>query len=242
MNITVPELKFNNPISEDKLDEIISLLDIKSSDTIVDIGGGNGEVLLKMIQASKAKGILIDNNEKLIEACRKKSGSMVEAGQLILMAEDASNYVKTLALESIDCFVCIGSSYALEGYLNFVKVITPYLKPGGFLLLGEEFWAKKPDQEYLDLLGAEESELRYHYENIEAPEKLGLTYLYSHVASEEDWNRFEGVYFLEEELKALKLPETERKEKQEKLRGFRNSQFKFGRSTMGFGLYLFTKQ
>jgi len=242
MNISVPELKFNNPINEDKLDEIISLLDIKSSDTIVDIGGGNGKVLLKMIQKSKAKGILIDMDEKLIEVCRKKAGSMVEAGQLILAVEDATNYLKSLELESVDCFVCIGSSYAFGGYLNFIKAIMPYLKSGGFLLAGEEFWTKKPDQEYLNILGSEESECVYHHENIEAPEKLGLTYLYSHIATEDDWNRFEGVYFLEEELKALKLPEAEREEKRKKLRAFRNSQFKFGRSTMGFGLYLFTKQ
>jgi len=241
MNITAPELKFNNPINEDRLDEIISLLDIQSSDTIVDIGGGDGKVLLKMIQESKAKGILIDLDEKLIEVCRKKSKSLVEAGQLILMAEDANIAIKKIELNSIDCFVCMGASYVFGDYLNFIKTIIPYLKPGGFILMGDQFWAKKPEQEYLNILGAEESECGYHHENIEAPEKMGLTYLYSHIASQEDWNRFEGIYFLEEELKALKLPEAERKEKREKLRAFRNGQFKFGRSTMGFGLYLFTK-
>ena len=52
-------------------------------------------------------------------------------------------------------------------------------------------------QEYLKILGATVSESREHYQNIELAEKLGLTYLYSVVASEDDWNKFEGVYFLE---------------------------------------------
>jgi len=242
MKIKAPELKYNNPIAEDKLNEIINLLDIQSDDTIVDIGGGTGDVLLKMIQNSGAKGILIDTNEQLIEQCRKASKSLVDAGKLILVTEAAKTYIKELGAESVDCFVCIGSSYAFDDYLNLMKVIIPYLKSGGFILVGEEFWAKKPSKEYLDILGAEESESRYHYENIEVPEKLGLTYLYSHVASEDDWNRFEGIYFLEEELKALDLSEDKRKESLQELRTFRNAQFRFGRSIMGFGLYLFAKE
>lgn len=242
MRIKPPQLKYNNPIAEDKLNEIINLLDIKPEDIIVDIGGGTGDVLLKMIQNSGAKGILIDTNEQLIEQRRKASKSLIDAEKLILITENAKTYIKELESESIDCFVCIGASYVFDGYLNLMKAITPYLKPGGFILVGEEFWMKKPSKEYLDILGAEESESGYHYENIETPEKLGLTYLYSHVASEYDWNKFEGTYFLEEELKALDLPENQRKEFLQQLRTFRNVQFRFGRSTMGFGLYLFAKE
>lgn len=242
MKIKPPKLRYNNPIAEDKLNEIINLLEIKPEDTIVDIGGGTGDVLIKMIQNSGAKGILIDTDKRLIEQRRKASKLMVDAGKLVLTTEAAKTYIKELEYESVDCFVCIGASYAFDGYLNLMKAILPYLKPGGFIFVGEEFWAKKPAKEYLDILGAEESESGYHYENIEAPEKLGLTYLYSHVASEDDWNRFEGIYFLEEELKALDLPEDKRKEVLHQRRTFRNAQFKFGRSTMGFGVYLFAKE
>jgi len=242
MNIKIPELRFNNPIGESKLDEIINLLNIKSSDTIVDVGGGNGLTLLKMIQKSKAKGILIEQNKKLIEACKKQSKALVKSGKLILAEVDAKTYLESLEPKSIDCFVCIGSSHIFDGYLNFIKAILPYLKDGGFLLVGEGFWMKKPPKEYLKILGSTEAELMYHYENIEKPEKLGLTYLYSHIASAEDWDRFEGIYFLEEEMKALELPEKQRKERLKNLRAFRKAQFKFGRSTMGFGLYLFMKQ
>lgn len=241
MKIKVPKLKFNNPIDESKLDEIINLLQIKSTDTIVDIGGGNGTVLLKMIQKSKAKGILIERNKKLIEACKKESKALVKTGKLVLAEADAKAYLKNFAPKSIYCFVCIGSSFIFNSYINFIKAILPYLKDGGFLLVGEEFWMKKPAKEYLKILGSTEAESRYHFQNIEAPEKLGLTYLYTHIASVDDWNKFEGIYFLEEEMKALELPEKERKERLKNIRAFRKAQFKFGRSTMGFGLYLFTK-
>ena len=241
MKILVPNLKFNNPINEEKLDEMLSLLEVDSDDLIVDIGGGNGSVLLKMIEESKAKGILIELNEKLLEVCRAKSSSLIDSGKLILVASDAKTYLQELDESSVDCFVCIGSSYALGGYSELIKLTTPYLKSGGFILIGEEYWNKKPSEEYLKILEGSESDSKYHYQNIEVAEELGLTYLYSHVASEEDWNRFEGKYFLEEELKAGTLTDSEREEHLKQLRNFRNGQFKFGRSTMGFGLYLFMK-
>jgi len=241
MNIKIPKLKFNNPISESKLSEIINLLHIKSGDTIVDIGGGNGSVLLKMIQKSNAKGVLIEQNKKLIDACKKQSKTLIKSGKLVLVEADAKTYLKNLEPKSIDCFVCIGSSHIFDGYINFIKAILPYLKDGGFLLIGDGFWMKKPSKEYLKVLGSTESELMNHYENIEKPEKMGLTFLYAHIASAEDWDRFEGIYFLEEEVKALELAEKERKERLKNLRAFRKAQFKFGRATMGFGLYLFMK-
>lgn len=241
MNIKIPKLKFNNPINEHKLDEVINLLQIKSSDTIVDIGGGNGSVLLKMIKKSKANGILIEQNKKLINDCKKESKELIDSGKLNLVEADAKTYLKNLTPNSIDCFVCIGASYIFDGYINFIKTILPYLKENGFLLIGDEFWQKKPQKEYLKILGSTESEIGYHYQNIEAPEKLGMNYLYSHITSVDDWNTFEGIYFLEKEMEALELEEKERKAQLKKLRTFRKAQFKFGRSTMGFGLYLFMK-
>jgi len=242
MKIKTPILKYNNPIAQDKLNEIINLLEINSGDVIVDIGGGSGDALMEMIQNSGAKGILIDTDKNLIEKRRKMSKSMVETGQLKLICEDAKTYIQELEPESVDCFICLGASYIFDDYLNLMKTIIPYLKRGGFVLAGEQFWIKKPSKEYLDILGAEESESGYHYENIEGPEKFGLTYLYSHIASEYDWDNFEGIYFLQEEIKALDMPENKRKEASENRRTFRKAQFRYGRSTMGFGLYLFAKE
>jgi len=242
MNIKPQESKFNNPISEGKIDEIINLLDVRSADVIIDFGGGKGEVLLKILGKNNAKGILVDTNEKLLESCRKKAGALIESGHLTLTNQDAQAYLKEMKPQSVDCVVCIGATYALGGYLKFIKAIMSVLKTGGLVLVGEEYWQKKPDSDYLSVLGGEESDLMYHHENIEEAEKLGLTYLYSHVASEDDWNRYEGVYFLEDELKNINTTDPDALKKLESQRNFRKAQFKYGRNTMGFGLYLFLRK
>ena len=241
MNILSPHLQYNNPISEEKLDEMLRLLQVSSSDLIIDIGGGSGAVLLKMITKSKAKGILIEKNEKLLKRCREKSSWLIDSGKLVLVANDAKKYLSDLQRGSVDCFVCIGATYALGGYIEAITLLKPYLKKGGFLLVGEEYWKQEPPAQYLEILGGTASDSRYHYQNIEVADEQDLTYLYSHVASEDEWNRFEGIYFLEEELKANTLSESERKKHLTNLRRFRRAQYRYGRATMGFGLYLFRK-
>lgn len=231
--------QFNNPISEQNLNRTLSILDIQDTDTILDIGGGNGAVLAKMLSDNKANGILVELDKEQIEECKLSSALLFDSGQLKIVHSDAIEYLKELSIASIDCFISIGSSYIFGGFENLIKQALPYLKKGGFLLVGDEYWHTKPSADYLEILGANITDSRFHYENIALGEKLGLTYLYSQVASEEDWNNFEGKYFLMEELKAAKFSKKDKEEKLKNLRKFRQAQFKEGRKVMGFGLYLF---
>lgn len=239
MQIKQPEIKYNNPISEETFEEVIRLLEIQEEDIIIDIGGGNGYILKKLIKGKNVKGILIDIDQKLIEECKSNSKSQINSEKLKLVSSDAKDYLKALAKNSIDCFLCIGSTYALGGFNSTIEILLPYLKKNGFLLIGEEYWKTKPTEEYLGIIGALISDSRYHYENIEIGEKLGLRYLYSQVASENEWNTFEGKYFLNKEITAN---QNGVEKKLNDIREFRRAQYKFGRQMMGFGLYLFGKK
>jgi len=79
--------------------------------------------------------------------------------------------------------------------INIMRKTNNLFISRAFLLIGDGFWMKNPQKEYLKILGDTESGLMYHNENIEKPEKLGLTYWYSNIASVDHWDRFEGVYF-----------------------------------------------
>lgn len=241
MKIVLPPSDFNNPIPIEKLDQVFQLLEFESNDLVVDIGGGNGSVLLHLLDGRQAEAVLVERDPSLVEVCRKRAGHLVETKQLQLKAMDANDYLKELEIDSVDLFICIGSSYALGGYTASIEKLSPFLKPGGYILIGEEYWKQAPAQDYLDVLGGTVDESRMNHENISVPEKMGFNYLYSVVASEDDWNRFEGKYFLEEEMKASLLDPESRNKKLAGIRAFRNAQYQFGRTTMGFGLYLFQK-
>lgn len=241
MKIKLPFFQFNNPIPLEKLNEVLRLIDFEQVSSILDIGGGNGEVLLQALSKGNSHGILLDIDKGLLESCKRKNSQLVENGRLLIEEKDAAEFLKGLEANSLDCIICMGSSHALGGYLALVNSTKPYLKPNGILLLGEGFWNEQPNEEYLGFLESDESEMMYHFQNIEEVEKLGFTYLYSNVASEDDWNQWEGIYFLQEELKFSANPNHENLKKLNELRDFRKMQIQYGRRMMGFGLYLFSK-
>jgi hypothetical protein len=108
------------------------------------------------------------------------------------------------------------------------------------VVIGEGYWKVKPSSEYLDALGADESELNSHYGNIKLAEELGLISLWSTVASEDDWDEYECLYSMSIENYCFKHPEDEDcLEMIQKIRSWRKTYFSMGRDTLGFGLYLF---
>lgn len=236
MNIKIPKTRFNNPISATKLNEVVDLLDLQPNHNILDLGGGNGEILLEIISRNNSKGVLVDLDKKLLEVCAQKSEELIAQEKLAVIHKDAREYLNQLTEEHFDCIICIGSSHAFGGYLELIKAIKPYLKPKAVFLVGEGFWKQAPAAEYLELLGGQATDLMYHYQNIEQAEELGMQYLYSTVASEDDWNSWEGAYFLKNELN-LNNPEQEKLYLQQQQ--LRKAQIKYGRAIMGFGLYLF---
>ncbi|WP_289139104.1 hypothetical protein [uncultured Brevibacillus sp.] len=56
------------------------------------------------------------------------------------------------------------------------------------------YWKKNPPHEYLQALGAQPEDLKTHHGKVKLGEQLGLTPLYSVVASEDDWDAYEGLY------------------------------------------------
>ncbi len=71
------------------------------------------------------------------------------------------------------------------------------LAPGGQVLLGEGYWRRPPGSEYLEALGqASADELAGYGGLLEAADNAGLIALWSCVANERDWDRYEWTLVL----------------------------------------------
>ena len=115
------------------------------------------------------------------------------------------------------------------------------VRPGGEVLLGEGYWCQPPSAEYLDALGgASADELPDYSGLMRAAEQAGLTPLYSSVASEADWDRYEWRLILNAERWAAAHPEDPGAEVlRERARHARERMtMPGGRETLGFALVL----
>ncbi len=234
---------FNNPISIQKVDLIINALDLTSSNKVIDIGCGEGEFLKRLYQVSKSECLGIDLDLACIEKAKSKLTKEESHNIQFLEADIQKHKIKA---GEFDLAVCIGSTHAFGmgdmAYSNSLKAMSNMVKPNGLILVGEGYWKRTPDKEYLDFIGDPVGIYNNHEENIKQAEALGLIPLYVTCSNQDEWDHFEWCFKMKAERNALAQPKNEAA--QQKLKAVRewNTYYqKYGRTTMGFGFYLYLK-
>ncbi|BBM83686.1 class I SAM-dependent methyltransferase [Candidatus Uabimicrobium amorphum] len=228
---------FYNPISESKIHKIIRELQLPENAVVVDIGCGNGEILVRIAKeyAIHARGV--DICEATIQQAVRRGQGMQD---IHFEHMDAQKFIQKIAPNSVDLVICTGSSHALGGYEKSLQVLIPLLKKNGQMLFAEGYWKQKPHSEYLQYLHASENDYYSHWQNVDVAIKHNLVPLYSHTASEEDFDNYEWLYSRSIEDYVIENPEDEDNEDMLKhIRLWRKNYLRYGRDTLGFALYLF---
>ena len=179
------ELALYNPLSDADLDEAIGLLDLAPGARVLDVGCGAAEVLRRIAARWDVQATGYDADPELIERARKAAPEL----ELNVAEEPPPG--------PFDLVVCIASSHALG---SFPVALERLRELGGQVLLGEGYWRREPSAEYLEARGgATSGELPDYAGLFAAAEDAGLTALWSCVASEHDWDRYEWTQVLNAE-------------------------------------------
>ncbi len=230
---------FNSPLSIEKTDQIIALLDLPLAARVVDLGCGEGEFLIRVMERYGAIGHGIDPQTSALEKCRAKSKGRVNPEHLHLFAKHGADF--DWSQEQFDLAICIGASHAFEGFNPTLRKLKKHVRPNGLILMADIFWKKRPAKEYADFLGEGWPPPDIDFSaRVIAGEKEGLLALYSVPSSQEEWDHFEGEFATKRFRKALAMSDEEaRNGAVMKTKIWRDAYFKWGRSTMGFGFYLY---
>ena len=211
---------------------------------MLDVGCGEGEFLIQVLERHPVNGIGVDASESCIKVANSAASSRLPTEQYEFQNIDAISI--SLEVESVDVAICIGSTHAFgegqEAYPKALKQLSQYVKPGGQLLIGEGFWQKDPDPEYLALLGEPVGIYNSHQENVEVGQSLNLFPLYAVTSSLDEWDDFEWHFSMSTEKEAADNGHRDSiHSRLLEARKWRDGYLKWGRSTMGFGFYLFQK-
>jgi SAM-dependent methyltransferase len=220
------ERRLWNPLSEAALDEAIELLEPPAGARVLDVACGRAEVLRRVAERFDVEATGYDSDAALIE-----SGP---AG-LDLQVRD------TPPPGPFDVVLCIAASHAIGEFPAALSALGELVRPGGEVLLGEGYWLRPPSAEYLDALGgASADELPDYSGLMRAAEEAGLTPLFSSVASEADWDRYEWRLILNAERWAAANREDPGADVlRERARRARERMTMLGgRETLGFALVL----
>ncbi|MEM7799822.1 MAG: class I SAM-dependent methyltransferase [Chloroflexota bacterium] len=237
-------MPFNCPLSLEKAARLIDAMALTDKNRVLDAGCGRGEFLIRLIEATNARGLGIDIDADLIRAAEIEAAKRLSPDTIGFLAEDVKN--ASLKNETFDAAICLGSTHAFgDGYAaypNAVNALTNLVRPGGQILIGEGYWKQTPAQEYVELLGEPVGIYHDHHKNMAIAEQSGLIPLYAAVSNEDEWDHFEWSHRMRFERMAAENPDDPAaSEKLSASRRWHAGYLRWGRSTMGFGFYLFMK-
>ena len=202
---------------------------------------GKGEFIIRLAEQYGVNGVGVDLSPYCVRDARAKLAERTPQANITFLEMGGADYQPDEP-ESFDLTVCMGASWIFDGHKGTLSALKAMTKPGGQIVVGEPYWLKEPDPEYLQVAGFERDLFGDHYENVQTGQALGLTQLYTLVSNRDEWDRYEGLQWYAAENYALAHPEDpDVPELLERLRSHKHEYLQWGRDTLGWALYLFRK-
>jgi SAM-dependent methyltransferase len=236
------ELLWNAPTSEERMASHVEALSLPSTSTVLDVGCGCGEFLIRLFERFDIAGIGIDASQLHIEEAQRRALGRTSGAAIQFIVADARSY--SFEQRSVDLAVCLGATHAFGedklAYSNALQALVPLVKPGGMILIADGYLKKPASPEYRELLGDSIPDSMTHGRNVATGIEYGLVPLAAWTASDEEWDDFEWGYQRIVERKASEQPhDLELAAKLSSRREWMQAYLQEGRETLGYGTYLF---
>jgi len=232
------DLLLCNPVSSEKVDRVLGLIELPPGARVLDVGCAKAEMLIRLIERHGCAAIGVDTNAAFLAEARARAFDRGVAGQLELREQGAATLDEPAG--SFDAALCVGATHACDGTAKTLAALRRLVRPGGHVLVGEGFWRRKPAPAYLEAIGAKPADLADHAGNVAAGLAAELVFLYAAVSGEDDFDHYEGLYHRAVESHCLEHPEDpDAPAMRKRIRAWHEAYLRWGRDTMGFALYLF---
>ncbi len=229
-----------NPIAAAKIERVLELLPLERDASVLDLGCGRGELSLRLVERFQARVTGVAVSAPLLDATRERAQACGALERLRLLQIDIAGFEPEP--ESFDFTAMLGGGGISGGIAGICATLAGWTRRGGYVLIGEGYWARPPAAEYLAHLEAKESEFRDHRGNVQAGIDAGMIPLHAFVASPDEWDDYEWKYSRSIERYALEQPgDPDVPAMLERIRRWRDGYLHWGRDTLGFGVYLFQR-
>ena len=238
------ELVWNGPISESKMSMIVDALELRPDQSVLDVGCGCGEVLIRLHERFRIAGTGVDVSGDYIREANRRAEGRVEANKIRFLEAN----VGTLRIEpgSLDLAVCLGATHAFglgkDAYRLALINLLNWVVPGGLLLVAECYLRRPAASEYRDLIGDYPPDEMTHAANVAVGRAVGLVPLAAWTSSVDEWDQFEWTFQRAVERCVAHGPlDPEATAKLHRRRFWMEAYLQWGRDTLGYGTYLFQR-
>ncbi len=193
---------FHGPLGEAALESIVARVSLPPHGWVVDIGCGEGDMLLRILTAHPdVHGEGIDRAAPLVIRARARAAERLMPGRCRLHVGDATQFRPAHAAHAV---VCSGAAHIFGGLRGTLRAVTPWLAPGGQVLISELFWECEPHARALAALGASAGDHRDLAGTVEDAAAEGFLPTYMSVSDASDWDHYESLWCasIEEHVRA----------------------------------------
>jgi cyclopropane fatty-acyl-phospholipid synthase-like methyltransferase len=193
------DLTFLAPLSPARADRLVAFLAEDDPSTVLDVGCGWGELLLRVLEsAPAARGLGVDLDEEALDDARRRASDRGLAGRAAFEARDAREVVG-----SFGAVTCIGASqiWGLEveeaqplDYAAALTALRRLLPRGGRLVYGEGIWSSSPTPPATAPLAGRDDEYVPMGALVELAESHGFAVVAAHEAGLDEWDAFESGF------------------------------------------------
>lgn len=229
-----------NPMSPARLDELVGLLDLVPDAGVWEAACGKGELLVRLAEHSTIHGIGIDISPYELRVARERAAARTPAADLQFVEGDAAAHPAAPA--SVDLAACLGASWIWGGHRGTLRALREAARPGGLVLVGEPYWKRDPEPDYLAAAGVAAGDFATLHGNAVIGAEEGLTLLYAMPSPDEDWDRYELLQLRAAERYAVATEgDPDVPELLTRVRQGADAYLRWGRAALGWAIYLFRR-
>lgn len=200
-------LTFHGPLSETRADQLVARLARNTPATVLDIGCGWGELMLRLLAAlPEATGTGIDLDATDLARGRKAAEERGLASRARFLEESATSTPHGPA----DLVLCVGASQALGDQLpTALAELRRLVSNHGRVLLGEGFWQRTPTPAELSRMwpDAKATDHPDLATLVDLTVEAGFRPEWTETASLDEWEEFESGYLADTEVWLAEHPD-----------------------------------
>jgi SAM-dependent methyltransferase len=222
---------FWTPIDDAHAESVLAALALPPGARVLDLGCGRAEMLIRLCERG-ARGVGVDENPHAMAIARAEAARRLAHGGIELHEMDGSRF--ETGPGSLDAALCIAATHARGGLESMLAALVRWVRPGGRLAIGEGYWKRPPDPEYLAAIDATADEmtdldtLRFAFTD------RGLRVVALTTANEVEWRAYEESYYAAVERHAATHPDdAEALAMRDHVRRWNASAMRWGLDTMG---------
>ncbi len=179
--------RYCNPVSDDAVDELVTVVAPRPGMRVLDIACGHGALLLALAERG-AIGVGVDASPF---AQARAVAALEERGGGLDVTFRHGRGEAFAAEEPFDVAMCIGASWIWDGWGGTLDALCGFVRPGGLLVSGEPYWIREPPASYLALEGLRADEFPSFDEYVRGARDRGLALVWMRRSTSADWDRYE---------------------------------------------------